>query len=145
MRVRDVVSQEDRDAFDDGVAVTLVADERATVFDERALVARAREEVERSLGEEWRQAVVAAFALVVFFALAVVAFFALAAVAAVLRWVDVCAPNFFVKRSTRPSVSISFWRPVKNGWQAEHISRCSSGFVERVLNVFPHAQRASTS
>src|SRR4029077_20315953 len=54
-------------------------------------------------------------------------------------------PYFFVKRSTRPSVSISFCRPVKNGWQFEQISRCSSGLVDRVFQVAPHAQRASTS
>ena len=42
--------------------------------------------------------------------------------AAVLRLSRPSArPNFLVKRSTRPSVSISFWRPVKNGW---HSSRC---------------------
>src|SRR5262249_2506000 len=29
---------------------------------------------------------------------------------------------FFWKRLTRPSVSISFWRPVKKGWQLEQIS-----------------------
>ena len=40
-----------------------------------------------------------------------------------LRLATVCAPNFFVKRSTRPSVSSSFCRPVKNGWQFEQISR----------------------
>src|SRR6266850_790253 len=94
------------------------------------------------------QAVTSAFALVVFFALVpvVVDFFAaLAAVSAVLRCAAVCAPNFFVNRSTRPSVSISFWRPVKNGWHAEQISRCSSGLVERVLKVLPQAQRTSTS
>src|SRR5205823_6115018 len=96
------------------------------------------------------QAVASAFALVVFFAFVavdVVFFFAaaFAAAAAVLRCSDVCAPNFLLNRSTRPSVSISFWRPVKNGWQAEQISRCSSGLVERVLNVLPHAQRTSTS
>ena len=79
----------------------------------------------------------------VFFAAAT--FVALAAFSAVFRCSDVCAPNFFVNRSTRPSVSISFWRPVKNGWQAEQISRCSSGLVERVLNVLPHAHRTSTS
>ena len=65
--------------------------------------------------------------------------------AAFLRLSDVCAPNFFVNRSTRPSVSISFCRPVKNGWQFEQISRCSSCLVERVFHVAPHAQRASTS
>src|SRR5258706_16074072 len=94
------------------------------------------------------QAVASAFALAVFFAFVpevVVFCAALAAVSAVLRCAAVCAPNFFVNRSTRPSVSISFWRPVKNGWQAEQISRCSSGLVERVLNVLPHAQRTSTS
>jgi hypothetical protein len=42
-------------------------------------------------------------------------------------------------------VSISFWRPVKNGWQFEQISRCSSGLVDLVFQVAPHAQRASTS
>jgi hypothetical protein len=65
--------------------------------------------------------------------------------AAFFRLSDVWAPNFFVKRSTRPSVSMSFWRPVKNGWQFEQISRCSSCLVERVFHVFPQAQRASTS
>src|SRR5579859_1465899 len=29
--------------------------------------------------------------------------------------------------------------PVKNGWQFEHTSTCSSGFVEIVWNVLPHA------
>lgn len=67
------------------------------------------------------------------------------ALAAVFRCSEVWAPNFLVKRSTRPSVSMSFWRPVKNGWQAEQISKCSSGFVERVLKVLPQAQRTSTS
>jgi hypothetical protein len=62
-----------------------------------------------------------------------------------LRLSDVWAPNFFVKRSTRPSVSISFCRPVKNGWQFEQISRCSSCLVDLVCQVAPHAQRASTS
>src|SRR4051812_15165358 len=71
-------------------------------------------------------------------------FFAVFAAAAFLRPSVVCAPNFFVNRSTRPSVSISFCLPVKNGWQFEQISRCSSGFVDRVFHVAPHAQRAST-
>src|SRR5207249_10702073 len=70
---------------------------------------------------------------------------AFVAAAAFLRVSEVCAPYFFVKRSTRPSVSISFCRPVKNGWQFEQISRCSSGLVDRVFQVAPHAQRASTS
>ena len=52
----------------------------------------------------------------------------LRALVAALRPSTVCAPNFFVNRSTRPSVSISFWRPVKNGWQFEQISRCSSSW-----------------
>src|SRR5205807_9744000 len=67
------------------------------------------------------------------------------AFAAFFRLSEVWAPNFFVNRSTRPSVSISFCRPVKKGWQFEQISRCSSGLVERVFHVAPHAQRASTT
>src|SRR3954465_5752918 len=66
------------------------------------------------------------------------------AFAAFLRLSDVWAPNFFVNRSTRPSVSSSFCRPVKNGGQFEQISRCSSGLVDLVCQVAPHAQRAST-
>ena len=47
----------------------------------------------------------------------------------------------FWKRSTRPSVSTSFWRPVKKGWQLEQIStRMSPLWVERVLKVLPQAQ-----
>ena len=43
--------------------------------------------------------------------------------------------------STRPAVSISFWRPVKNGWQEEQIStRISPLCVELVLKVWPQAQ-----
>ena len=39
------------------------------------------------------------------------------------------------------AVSISFCRPVKNGWQEEQIStRISPLCVERVLNVWPQAQ-----
>jgi len=53
---------------------------------------------------------------------------------------------FFSKRSTRPAVSISFWRPVKNGWQFEQIStRMSPWWVERVLKVCPQAQITFTS
>src|SRR5262245_63939515 len=66
----------------------------------------------------------------------VVSFFDLAAF---FRLSDVWAPNFFVNRSTRPSVSMSFWRPVKNGWQFEQISRWSSCFVEWVFQVAPQA------
>ena len=53
---------------------------------------------------------------------------------------------FFWKRSTRPSVSISFCRPVKNGWQLEQIStRISPLCVDRVLNDDPHAHTTFTS
>ena len=76
---------------------------------------------------------------------AFLAFVFLAAAAAVFRLSDVCAPNFFVNRSTRPSVSISFCRPVKNGWQFEQISRCRSGLVDRVFQLAPQAQRTVTS
>ena len=79
-------------------------------------------------------------AAAVFLAAAVFAVFA-----ADLRDSEVCAPNRLVKRSTRPSVSISFWRPVKNGWQLLQISRCSSGYVDRVDHVAPQAHRASMS
>ena len=48
-------------------------------------------------------------------------------------------PYFFLKRSTRPAVSISFCLPVKNGWHSEHMPMLISGFVERVLMTFPHA------
>jgi very-short-patch-repair endonuclease len=61
--------------------------------------------------------------------------FAPALAGAFLRLATVCAPNFFVNRSTRPSVSISFWRPVKNGWQAEQISRRISGLVDRARKL----------
>ena len=49
---------------------------------------------------------------------------------------------FFVKRSTRPAVSISFCLPVKNGWQFEQISTFSVSplMVDRVGNELPHAQ-----
>src|SRR5688500_8135302 len=102
-----------------------------------------RHGVRVTLSRSKGQAVAGALGLAVFFVAA--ALVALAAFSAVFRCSDVCRPNFLLKRSTRPSVSISFCRPVKNGWQAEQISRCSSGLVDRVLNVLPHAQRASTS
>src|SRR5919108_1489660 len=70
----------------------------------------------------------------------VFALVSLAAFAAVLRASTVCAPNFLVNRSTRPSVSISFCRPVKNGWQLEQISRWRSLRVERVFHEAPQAQ-----
>src|ERR1035438_5820683 len=57
------------------------------------------------------------------------------------RSLDFC--NFFTNRSTRPSVSISFCRPVKNGWQLEQIStRRSPLWVERVGKLCPQAQRS---
>jgi hypothetical protein len=54
---------------------------------------------------------------------------------------------FFVKRSTRPAVSISFCLPVKNGWQFEQISvRIELPLiVERVSNVLPQAQCTVTA
>ena len=65
--------------------------------------------------------------------------------AAVLAFSTVCAPNFLVNRVMRPSVSSSFWRPVKNGWHSEQTSRCRSLLVERVIHFAPQAQCASTS
>src|ERR1700704_3050380 len=67
--------------------------------------------------------------------------------AAFLRLSDVCAPYFLVNRSTRPSVSMSFCLPVKNGWQLEQIStrRVSPLIVERVGNVCPQAQCTVTA
>src|SRR5215470_2742641 len=47
--------------------------------------------------------------------------------------------------STRPAESISFWRPVKNGWHDEQISTRRSFRVERVWNDAPHAQTTVTS
>jgi hypothetical protein len=54
---------------------------------------------------------------------------------------------FFVKRSTRPAVSISFCLPVKNGWQFEQISvRIELPLmVERVSKVLPQAQCTVTT
>ena len=53
---------------------------------------------------------------------------------------------FLSNRSTRPAVSTSFWRPVKNGWQEEQIStRISPLWVDRVLKVWPQAQITLTS
>lgn len=49
--------------------------------------------------------------------------------------------TFLLKRSTRPSVSISFCLPVKKGWQLEQIStRISPLWEDRVWKVDPHAQ-----
>jgi hypothetical protein len=54
---------------------------------------------------------------------------------------------FFVKRSTRPAVSISFCLPVKKGWQFEQISvRIELPLmVERVSNWLPQAQCTVTT
>ena len=56
----------------------------------------------------------------------------------------VWAPYFFMNRSTRPSVSISFCLPVKKGWQFEQISSRRSFLVDLVFHVAPQAQWAST-
>src|SRR5688572_1291397 len=61
------------------------------------------------------QAVVAALAAFFAAGFAAAGLVALATLAAVFRCSDVCVPNFLLNRSTRPSVSISFCRPVKNG------------------------------
>ena len=37
---------------------------------------------------------------------------------------------------------MSFWRPVKNGWQLLQMSRCTSFDVERVCQDAPQAQFA---
>jgi hypothetical protein len=54
---------------------------------------------------------------------------------------------FFVKRSTRPAVSINFCLPVKNGWQFEQISTLNFSplIVDRVGKVFPQAQCTVTA
>src|SRR5271163_4809923 len=54
---------------------------------------------------------------------------------------------FFVKRSTRPAVSISFCLPVKKGWQLEQISTLSMSplMVERVEKLWPQAQWTVTA
>src|ERR1700676_1291342 len=54
---------------------------------------------------------------------------------------------FFVNRSTRPAVSISFCLPVKKGWQLEQIStlNVSPFMVERVGKVCPQAQCTVTA
>ena len=50
-------------------------------------------------------------------------------------------PAYFRRnRSTRPAVSSSFCFPVKNGWQLEQTSKCSSETVERVCQLLPQAQ-----
>jgi hypothetical protein len=58
-----------------------------------------------------------------------------------LRPLPYLARNF----STRPAVSTSFWRPVKNGWQLEQISTWISETVDRVSMTLPqaHMMRAS--
>ena len=42
-------------------------------------------------------------------------------------------PYFFMKRSTRPSVSRIFWVPVKKGWLPLQTSTWISGWVEPVV------------
>jgi hypothetical protein len=59
----------------------------------------------------------------------------LLAVACALRASTDWAPNRFVNRSDAALGVDQLLRPVKNGWQALQISRCSSGFVDLVLNV----------
>src|SRR5947209_6222892 len=54
-------------------------------------------------------------------------------------------PYFCMNFSTRPSVSMIFCLPVKNGWQFEQISTLTLGAVERVTNVLPQAQVTLTS
>src|SRR5215218_413618 len=49
-----------------------------------------------------------------------------------------------LKRSTRPSVSMSFCLPEKNGWQAPQISSRTSSWVERVWKVLPQAHTTVT-
>src|SRR5690554_5656109 len=55
------------------------------------------------------------------------------------------SPHFCRNRSTRPAVSTSFCRPVKNGWQTEQISTRMSFSVLRVrhhLALHQHRLRA---
>lgn len=52
---------------------------------------------------------------------------------------------FFLNRSTRPSVSMIFCVPVKNGWQFEQISTLISPPVDLVLYLLPQAQCTATS
>jgi len=44
---------------------------------------------------------------------------------------------FFRNASTRPAVSTSLSRPVKNGWQLAHTATRMLGTVERVYTVAP--------
>jgi hypothetical protein len=67
-------------------------------------------------------------------------FGAAAAAASASFFAAMPAEYFLLKRSMRPAVSISFCLPVKNGWQAEQMSRCSSVAVERVSQLLPQAQ-----
>ena len=46
----------------------------------------------------------------------------------------------FLNFSTRPPRLTILAAPVKNGWQAEQTSSLSSGLVDFVINVLPHAQ-----
>ena len=49
-------------------------------------------------------------------------------------------PKRFLNRSTRPPVSTSFCRPVKNGWHLEQISTRIFSLVDRVWMTSPQAQ-----
>jgi len=49
-------------------------------------------------------------------------------------------PYFRWNRSTRPSLSISFCRPVNRGWHLEQISTLWTGTVDRVWITSPQAQ-----
>ncbi len=64
-----------------------------------------------------------------------------AAGAAAVFWKLYVPPNFLLNRSTRPAVSTNFCLPVKKGWQDEQISTPSLGWVLRVTNSLPQAQR----
>ena len=49
-------------------------------------------------------------------------------------------PYLFLNFSTRPPALMNFCWPVKNGWHSEQTSSLSSGLVDIVINVLPHAQ-----
>src|SRR3954464_5102743 len=63
----------------------------------------------------------------------------LLAVSAVADAASDFTPYRLLKRSTRPWMSSMCCLPVKNGWHLAQTSTWSSGFVEPVVNVFPHA------
>ncbi len=51
----------------------------------------------------------------------------------------------FLKRSTRPAVSMVFSSPVKNGWHELQISTSIFGIVEPTANFSPHEQDTADS